>query len=318
MSACHSAKMRLVRGRAVMVPALFWLAAGGGPALAQAAGGVDAVDRQFQFIDKGEEAIRLFNEGRTADALDVFRRLAASYPDLDSDGLVALSIGDCLAALDRDEEARKAYQNAEALYAHLAGVVRQRLIELELSGEVSEALIDELRGDAQAEGEQREIARWQLTRGLQKRARSLLAEAVEVYRQASPAVHGERWIQEYASTLEEIVQDLGSLIEQRERRWGTARKPLRLEDGDPCAHRTPETKREGYSAEWTVLTRDGARVEFRMVVNERDPQTQVTVNGKPVELTPVQRKLVERHQDRIDAILLEAAQAARASAEAGK
>jgi hypothetical protein len=59
-------------------------------------------------------------------------------------------------------------------------------------------------------------------------------------------------------------------------------------------------------SERLVRTKEGRQIEL---CTRKEPQgeTSVTANGKPVALTDTQRLLIRRHEERIQAILLEAA-----------
>ncbi len=293
-------------------PALIALLAallGHGAARAQPVAGADAVERSVCFVEKSTEATELLNRNKLQEALAAFRELAARYPDLDEDGYVAMAIGDCLAGLGRDAEAREAYRAAAAAHPALAPSVNQRITDLELAGEVSDALIERLRMAAASADKSRYAAAWQLGRALQKRARALLIEAAAAFRTASeaatPVSRPDPGLA-HARALEALAADLGGLIDRLEDVWGSARRAMRLPEKGEAAGAATENR----TAEWVLRTKDGRRIEFRMkwAAETCDSRTDVTANGKPLKLSDNQQSALKRHEDEIRAILLQAAE----------
>jgi len=283
------------------------------PVEIQAGEGVDATERSMAFIDRSSRATELFNANKPAEALAIFRDLALNYADLDEDGYAALSVGDCLAALGRDDEARAAYASALSTHPGLATDISSRLIELELAGEVTDAMIEQLRAAAMASQEGRHAAQWRLGRALQSRARSLLAEAAKAFRAAAgrETPFGSLLVGQ-ADLLEELAGDLEAAISRADAAWGTARRPFwkRQCDGDEPASGRPLT--EMLRCEWVARTKDGCRIEFQVGRDGKDGQVQVTANGKPIRLTRAQQLAIQRHGERINSILLEAAMSSAA------
>lgn len=286
---------------------LCWLASGA-PLCGQEAD--DPVERSMQFVDQSMKATDLFNEGKITDALAVFRKLLETSADLDEDGYVALSIGDCLAVLDRREDAKAAYEAAEARHRDLAGAVDDRLVELELAGNVSDSLIDRLRFAATSRSDKRFTAAWQLGRGLQKRAQALLLEAASAFRMAaqldSPIPKAD-WQVDHMVDLDDLNEQAGELIERLEKRWGELRRYLSGRQGGgeqaPPSQSTAESRRY----EWTIKTAGGEQVVLRELLDKPNAAPRFTANGKPIQLDEGQADLIRRYQERIDHILLEAA-----------
>ncbi len=280
-----------------------------GAAQAQPGAGADAVERSVDFVEKSTEATELLSRNRLQEALAAFRELAARYPDLDEDGYVAMAIGDCLAGMGRDAEARDAYRAAAAAHPALAPSVNQRITDLELAGEVTDALIERLRAAAASADKSRYSAAWQLGRALQKRAKTLLIEAAAAFRTAgeadTPVSRPDPGLTQ-ARALEALAAELGGLIDRLEDAWGSARRAMRLPDRGEAAGATTGKG----TAEWVVRTKDGRRIEFQMMwaAEPCDSRTQVTVNGKPLKLTDNQQSALKRHEDEIRAILLQAAE----------
>lgn len=171
--------------------------------------GAEDVDVAFTFIDRAAEATEHFNEGRAAEALAIFQGLLEKYPDQDADGYVSLSIGDCLFALDRFDEAVAAYQRTV--------------------------------------------------------------------------------IQQFESICALNLPD----------RFLINRLASR-------ADKSPRIVAERAQAEQVLRTSDGQRYQVQVRVDAPGSDGQVIINGRPVPLTDAQRKLIQRHYDRINQIYLEA------------
>ncbi len=280
-----------------------------GIAWAQGPGLEDPVERAMHFIDKTLEATELYNSNKVQEALAAFQGLAASHADLDEDGYVAIGLADCLAALERDDEARAAYEAAAGSHPDLATTVAQRLTELELAGQITDDLIERLRVDAHAQDSSRSVAAWQLGRALQKRARSLLNEAVSAFRTAAdPAsqVPSAGAVLNHAAALEELTEDLASLIRQMDGKWPTARR-LGMLPASRGKTKAAHTLTARNRCEWVTHVRGGRRTEFQIEQDAKTGQTRITTNGKTVKLSYTQRFLLQRHAEGISAILLEAA-----------
>jgi tetratricopeptide (TPR) repeat protein len=278
-------------------------------ARAQQAVPTDPVERSMYFIDKSAEATELLSQNKLQQALATFQDLAVRCPDLDEDGYVAMAIGDCLAGLGRDAEAQAAYNAAAASHPELAVAVNQRLIELELIGEVSDALIDRLRRAAAAPDKSRYAASWQLGRALQKRAKALLIEAAAAFRAVNeadaPFARTDPTLR-HAAALDELANDLGSLIDQLDSVWGSARRAMGVRLPDRGETGAGQIVMEKQRSDWVIRAKDGRRIEFQMKLADRSDEAQCVANGKSVKLTATQRALIRRHEERINAILLQA------------
>src|SRR5262245_34733006 len=66
----------------------------------------DPIERSIALVDQSTEAVDLYNQGKYADALAMFKALIQTYPEQDTDGLAVLGMGDSLAALGKIEEAK--------------------------------------------------------------------------------------------------------------------------------------------------------------------------------------------------------------------
>lgn len=280
---------------------------GGGWAWAQNPG--QEVDRSFRFIERMAQATDLFNADKPQEALDIFRDLAANYPDLDEDGDAAIGIGDCLSLLGLYDQARAAYQGAAAAHPNLQASIVERLADLDLAGEVSDEALARLRADA-ASG--RPVAYWRLGRALQKRAQAMLTEAAKSFRAAETAdASGELFpkpsmLTNHTAALEELGKDLGTLIGRTESFWSSLRGvPRKVAEAQAEAKEGIVGLERG-KAEYLVRTKDGQRMEIQ-IRRESDCDEQIVINGKTVQLKPEDQRRIQQYQVRINAILLEAA-----------
>src|SRR5207249_3043580 len=111
-----------------------------------------------------------------------------SYLDLDTEGFATITMGDCLAAMGRIDEARAAYQSVPTADPKRRAALEARLAELELKAPLSESVLDRLRAAAQQPGGAQFEAAWRLARALQKRALDHLTEAAQSFRNAAKVV----------------------------------------------------------------------------------------------------------------------------------
>lgn len=267
----------------------------------------DSPDRQMQFIEKSVEATDLFNQRKLPEALQAFEVLVRDYGDLDQDGYVATSLGDCLQALGRHEEARAMYESVAAAHPEMAEPIRQRLWEIKLAGEPDDAILAELRSLASGELENVYAIKVQLGRALQKRALAMLAEAVTVLREAAESDASQmqparRTIVGQAEMLAELKEDLSSLIARLERGWAGMKTIKELTE--PCE--TPDSI-QGCRSDWTSRAADGQSIKLETQWQD-DGTVKATVNGRPIQLNATQELIIRRHQERINAILTEAMQ----------
>lgn len=277
----------------------------------------DSPDRAMEFVEKSVQATELFNEHKFAEALTLFQDLMQTYGDLDEDGYVAMSLADCLNGLGRRDEAKAMYQTVVAAHENLAQVIQQRIREMALSGPPDDVFLEELRVAALTEVENAYAAKVQLARALQKRAVSLLAEAVEVFRAAAEtdpnlAQPSRRMVSGQAEMLAEMQEDLTALINRMDRAWNVLNALKEPND----AHETGASGVGTYRAEWDAA-QGGEPLKIETTWEECG-DLQVTVNGKPLVLNRTQSLVIRRHQERINALILEAMKNPPANAAATK
>ncbi len=267
-----------------------------------------AIQRRLAFVEQATDATARMSAGQYEEALAVFTRLQECCEDLDENAHVAVSLGECLARLGRDDQAREVWTRALARHPEAAEGIQRRLQELELHGPVDDTLVERLRSESAAGGEASADAAFRLGRALQRRAKDLLVEAGAAFRAAAKKDLYLRFpspdlIERHAGLVEAIAEDLTLLIRQSEGDWDFTRM---VAMGGRCgtggaAGRSAQSGR----LEWRIHRPDGSQVA---VVEESGAQgTCLTVDGRVLELDARHRELIERHLRRIDEILLEAA-----------
>lgn len=268
----------------------------------------DTVERTMTFVDKSAEATELLSSGKTQEALAVFQDLQSRYGDLDQDGYVAMSIGDCLTTLGRLDEARQAYQAAGQSHFELANRVNQRLVELELAGEVTDDLLARLRFTVQMSTPVDFMANWRLGRALQKRAWAVLTEATAAFHAAldSGTPFGECAGQsDHVAELDELTQDLGHLIDTMESHWGKFLSG-NLQELRTGPKNGPAITSQKQECQWEVNVNGQPPVSLQITTDEKGHR-HFLAEGKPLSLNATQLLLLKRHEQRINEILLEAA-----------
>ena len=285
----------------------------GAAGFAQAPADFDHVERAMAFVDRSTEATALLNSNEPEAALAIFEAVEADSADLDEDGYVAIAIGDCLVALGREAEARDAYRHVAADLPELAEKMTYRLAELELAGEPSDALIEELRLAAQVDDPSRYTATWQLGRALQKRVGAFLAEAAATFRIMGEADSVSRCrgsMIDHATTLQELADELERLVQRMESKLSLPGRPRVRDLSDLDLESSEQVRTERLRSRRVIRLRDERRIEFETTAEDADGEARVTANGRPIELTERQALLIKRYNDRINAILLEAADSA--------
>lgn len=252
----------------------------------------DPVDRAMYFIERSTEATELLNSQKFEEALAIFRELSM-YSDQDTDGYVAAAIGDCLAGLNRPAEARAAYDRALAAHPDLKESLNRKIAELDVIGEVSEEGLARLRAAAPGNS----AAQWRLARGLQQRARALLSEAAAAFRNAAEA--GNPMAMEgttQATLLEDVVQELGKLVSQRDV----------LDIKKAMREHAERWEPQRQHVEQVLRRHDGRSYEIQ-IRREGTQSPEISVNGSQLPLTCEQLRLLQIYQERINAVLIQAA-----------
>lgn len=269
------------------------------------------IDRTIAFVEGSASGTDLFNEQRYGEALDAFEELLSNYEDLDENGYVALSMIDCLIALERTNQAREALVSLQEKHPELNQQIRNRLMELSLAGRITETVIDVLRDAVEAsEGHQRVMARFRLARALEKRAADLLSEAADIFREATShddpdALLSGAMFNKHGALLQELAEDARALVEHAEWRWGMLTKALRL---DPCGDAAEPSRPvtiDRHDSKTVLHTEGDVRVEIHINIGHNSEEIEVRVDGECIVLDASAKLLIRRHQERIGAIVLE-------------
>jgi hypothetical protein len=184
------------------------------------------------------------------------------------------------------------------------------LREVALTGEPDDELLEELRIAAAGESEDLYAVRVQLGRALQKRAAALLSEAMHAFRSATatdPAIAQptRRRVAGQAEMLAELREDLASLIDRIDSAWAAMKTLQELTDSTGDFR---EQRIEDLHAAWTSVAEDHGPVRLETLWDGQG-NVQATANKRTIQLNHTQSLIVRRHQERINAILLEAMRA---------
>jgi hypothetical protein len=210
-------------------------------------------------------------------------------------------------------------------HPELAESVRKRLIELELAGEITESLLNELRDATYGAVEHKASACWKLGRALQKRAADLLAESVAAFQSAAEAESKSAYsssfpvglVRNHATVLEELTEDLRLLIQQVERRWASPRALADIRNVGLLGKSTAQAGTSSHQSERTIRDADGRSVHVVLTYDAQGCNPQMTVDGEQLALTHTEQLLIRRHEERINAILLESLQKTQAAKSGG-
>jgi len=182
-----------------------------------------AAQARSQWVRKVTEASSLMGEGKPAEALAAFEALQREMPALDTDGVVALAIGDCQFRLKQYEKAFGTYQAGAQLHPGLAESIWARLVETELSmGQFDQAaarLKQVLAGGAPPQ--QKVWASLRLGNLQEQQAIELLGRAGQTYRQAADLdapeqaqVRGRSWMRTHADDLKDAAAQIQAALAQ--------------------------------------------------------------------------------------------------------
>lgn len=269
------------------------------------------VDRQFVYIDRVSEATDFYNQGKYAESLATYRMLAQKYQDLDADRFVAIGIGDCLAALGQVDEARRAYEAIQPVGDQQRKTLNEKIADLAMKGRIDDGVLKRLR--QQIQGEQAYTASWRLGRALQKYAADILAEASSVFRQTAK-LPGEKLVSDeqltaHSAYLDDLLADLRFLIDEMEGRLSFPQDPKALSDPRYGSARERHVK-------LTMELPSQKTVQLELDSDAATPCGTVKVDGRPLQLSPAQSRLLQRLMDRAAAVMIDAAhEQASASSE---
>ncbi len=297
------------RSRGVITVAGFCLLTIAPAVAAQSQSGGDSVDRSMRFVERSMEATDLLNAGKAAEALPILQELAGRDAELDIDGYAGLTLGDCLVKLGRYDEARRVFLTVAAEHPDRKPEIDQRLLDLELAGPITEDLILRLRAAAAVPDDSRFIAAMNLSRALQKKAKTLLDEALENLTRAnestSPIAHNLRTSLHWTMLADARTQ-LAAAIAEMENRW---QRHLTVDEGAEggTGAGAGAPGFTSYRSDWTVPAGAGQSVRIEVRQDKPDDELKLVIEGKPVSLSRAQAELIRIHQEHIAKILSEAA-----------
>ena len=194
---------------------------------------------------------------------------------------------------------------AAARFPQFEQAARYQAREMELFGHPDPLLIQELRAEASRGDDESPAARWQLARALQKQAKAMLAESAGLFREAAQVQSDQAFMptglaRAQAESLEELVEDVGQMIDQLEQVWARVARPV---DMPSAGIKRPQVG--SMKAEWSVDDCQAGLIKIVLEQPEGGCLT-LTVNGKTVQVDERTALLIRRHQERIAQIAFEA------------
>lgn len=184
------------------------------------------LEAQSQWVQRTRSASALLSGGSVAEALEAFVALDRDLPEQDTNGLVAVTIGDCYLRLDQYEQAQRQYESVVRTHPEVGQGMWLRLVEVDLAsdkldsaeGRLSEALAGAL------SRAQRTWALWRLAAVQERRAIDRIRQASDMYRKAAQDVGGDimrrarHWGKLHAADLEDAASQLDVALQELERR----------------------------------------------------------------------------------------------------
>jgi tetratricopeptide (TPR) repeat protein len=275
---------------------------------------IAAAQLQSQWVRRVQEASDLMGAGKTSEALAAFQSLQQDMPTLDTEGLVALAIGDCQFQLKQYEKARAAYGEAAQLYPALNETIWVRLVETELSmGKLNEAtarLQQVLAGGAAAD--QKAWASLRLGTIQETQAIQLLGKAEQGYRQAmglfkdlpEHQTYGQRWGKAHAEDLKDVSTQLQVALGQLTERH-THIMPIYWPGPSQASLPGAEVSKvkisgqvsraaEGKDPKGHQAKNKDAKETVELTV-EKDGKVEVTLAGKKIELDAATQRQIVKH-----------------------
>jgi len=258
----------------------------------------DQVERSMRYVDRVTEANGLFNQGKTEQALTIYEELDRQDRDLDEDGFVLASKGDCLAELNRIEEARQAYMAAIQLHPELEPRISERLMKLTLAGEVGDDEVSQLRDYVQKRSDGASFL--MLSLGLQKRAHAILTDAIAAIKLAGEESAVWNSCSKKMEPLQDVADDLASMIEQSQDHWGFSPK-IRKQSQKNEQEKVSLKKQEG---EWEVSAGENVRTRVQVKTDGKG-EISILAGGKKVSLTQEQKEQIRHRQQQLGQAIYE-------------
>ena len=263
------------------------------------------VEMQAAWAARLQDALILLANNKPDQALEALESIQNNFPDLDTNGMVALAIGDCLFRLKQYEQARKAYQAAAEQHPDLADSLWMRLVEADLALDrftsAADSLTRVLAGHADAED--KSYAALRLAMVLEHQAIRSLQQAENAYRKAAEAYPGrnpgaKRWRQTHADDLRDTVAQLQAALAQMDN-W-IRHMPVIWTDGlTPRPALSVQIDKANLAGqlsepEETRLARPTEKTAVELTV-DKDQKLEITVAGKKVPVDEAAQRQILKH-----------------------
>ncbi len=184
------------------------------------------LEAQSQWVQRTRSASALLSGGNVAEALEAFVALDSDLPEQDTNGLVAVTIGDCYLRLEQYEQAQRQYESVVRTHPEVGQGMWMRLVEVDLASdklESAEARLSEALAGALSR-DQRTWALWRLATLQERRAIDRIRQASDMYRKAAQDAGGDimrrarHWGKLHAADLEDAASQLDVALQELERR----------------------------------------------------------------------------------------------------
>lgn len=272
---------------------------------------VQQADNQVQWIQRLQEASNLLASGKAAEALKAFQSLQAEFPDLDTDGLVAMAIGDCQFNLQQYDQAKATYQQVQAQHPERAQHIWIRLTEVDMAmgkPAAAEASLQQIMNGTD-NNETKSWAALRLATVQERQAIAALQQAQAAYAKACDIKTegisvSTDWAQTHAEDLKDAIQQLQTALGQFDRnlQWTSIAR------GDistvmPAKARVAKVQIAGTLARIV----DGFMPQkdtVELTVN-KDGKIEATIGGKKVEVDAAAQRQINRHMEQALRLLLQ-------------
>jgi tetratricopeptide (TPR) repeat protein len=268
---------------------------------------------QSQWVQRVQEAFSLDGQGKTADALAALQSIQLDLPELDTDGLVAVAIGDCQFHLKQYDQALASYLRAAELHPALNDTIWVRLVETDLAqgkiDEASERLQEVLASGATPE--QKAWACLRLGNLHETQAIRMLTEAEQAYRQGAgfddlDGRHGckDDWMPTHADDLHDATAQLQlaqrqitQIGEMMPVFWSDSTSPVSLPSAEISKARISGqiTRTNGQKDAGPRQAKESGAAQTVELAVDKDGKVEVTLAGRKVELGPAAQRQILKH-----------------------
>lgn len=255
-------------------------------------------EQQGQWVQRFQQASNLLGMGKVAEALASFQSLQADLPDRDSEGLVAVAIGDCQFSLKQYEQARQTYLDAEAKHPELAKRLWVRKTEIDMATgktATAQATLQQII-ESTGNSDTKNWAALRLATVQERQAIQTLQQAQEAYTKVGQIkTESERdsaWARVHAEDLGDAVQQLQTALQQLDSNLMWLATP------------SGRSNKALHAAEGVQVAKVQIGGTIRRVLGEKDPvelvigkdgKVEATIGGKKVQIDTATQRQISRH-----------------------